>query len=178
MVWFGRLRPEILLVAALLSACATGIPKEALQITELTLAERQMQTRRFETPDEKMILFAVSGLLQDLGFNLDESETRVGLVVGSKRRDATEADQVALAIFAAVFGVYSPIDEVQVLRASVVTRPVGENSQNIAVQVTFQRIVWDTNNRVSKAESLKDPMQFQEFFEKLSKSLFLEAHEI
>jgi hypothetical protein len=166
------------MAAALLSACATGIPKEALQITEQTLAERQMQTRRFETSDEKMVLSAVAGLLQDLGFNLDESETQLGLVVGSKKRDATEAGQVALAIFAAAFGAYTPIDKVQILRASVVTRPVGENREHTAVRVTFQRIVWNSDNRVSKAEALKDPEQYQVFFEKLSKSVFLEAHSI
>jgi hypothetical protein len=167
-----------LMTAALLSACATGIPKEALQITEQTLAERQMQTRKFETSDEKMVLSAVAGLLQDLGFNLDESETQLGLVVGSKKRDATEAGQVVFAIFAAAFGAYTPIDKVQILRASVVTRPTGENREHTAVRVTFQRIVWNSDARVSKAEALKDPEQYQEFFEKLSKSVFLEAHAI
>lgn len=176
MVRFGK--RIILLMAVLLSACATGIPKEALQITEQTTAERQMQTRRFETSDEKMILSAVAGLLQDFGFNLDESETRLGVVVGSKDRDAKEVGQVVGAILLAILGAPPPIDDRQRLRASVITRPVGEESGNIAVRVTFQRIVWDTQNNVSKAEALKDPEQYQEFFQKLSKSVFLEAHEI
>lgn len=177
----AKLLPPYLLLAVaafLLAACETGIPKEALQITEQTLEERQMQTRRFETSDERMMLSAAAGLLQDLGFNLDESETRLGVVVGSKVRDATEAGQVALAIFAAAFGAYTPIDRTQKLRASVITRPVGDNGEHIAVRVTFQRIVWNTDNRVSKAEALKDPAQYQEFFAKLSKAVFLEAHEI
>lgn len=178
-VRFGQAaRLAILLLAVALTACETGVPKEALRINEQTFAERQMQTRRFETDDEKMMLSAVAGLLQDLGFNLDESETQLGVVVGSKTRDATEAGQVALAIFAAAFGVYQPIDDRQKLRASVITRPVGENREHVAVRVTFQRIVWSTDNRVTKAEALKDPEQYQEFFEKLSKAVFLEAHEI
>lgn len=171
--------PALLISAAMLAGCETGIPKEALQINEQTLAERQMQTRRFETRDEKAILSACAGLLQDLGFNLDESETGLGVVVGSKDRDATEAGQVAGAIIMAVmFGAYMPVDKHQKMRASVVTRPVGENGENIAVRVTFQRIVWNTDNVVSKAEALKDPAQYQEFFDKLSKAVFLEAHEI
>jgi len=168
----------ILLLAVVLNACEAGIPKEALQINEQTFAERQMQTRRFETADEKMMLSAVAGLLQDLGFNLDESETRLGVVVGSKMRDATEVRQVALAIFAAVFGVHQPIDDRQKLRASVITRPVGVRSEYIAVRVTFQRIVWSTDNRTTKAEALKAPAQYQQFFDQLSKAIFLEAHEI
>lgn len=168
----------LLLAALVISGCETGIPKEALQITEQSLAERQMQTRRFETSDEKMVLAAVAGLLQDLGFNLDESETKLGVVVGSKRRDATEAGQVALAVVAIMLGAYQPIDDVQLMRASVITRPVGENGEHVAVRVTFQRIVWRTDKSISKAEAMKDPKQYQTFFEMLSKAVFLEAHEI
>lgn len=171
-------RLAILLLAVLLNACETSVPKQALRINEQTFAERQMQTRRFETADEKMMLSAVAGLLQDLGFNLDESETRLGVVVGSKMRDATEARQVALAILAAAFGVYQPIDDRQKLRASVITRPTGENHKYIAVRVTFQRVVWSTDNHVTKAEALKAPAQYQQFFDQLSKAVFLEAHEI
>jgi hypothetical protein len=177
MVRFGHRVTSIFLTALLLSACATGIPKEALQITERSMAERQMQTRRFETTDEKMILSAVAGLLQDFGFNLDESETRLGVVVGSKDRDATETGQVVGMIILSILGAPPTIDDKQKLRASVITRPA-EDGQNIAVRVTFQRIVWDTQRNVSKAEALNNPEQYREFFEKLSKAVFLEAHEI
>lgn len=172
------LRPLSLPLIATLGACAVGTPKEALQLTEQSLAERQMQTRRFETADEGRILVAVVGLLQDLGFNLDESESRLGVVVASKTRDATEAKQVALAILAAAFGAYAPIDDRQKMRASVITRPVGANNQHVAVRVTFQRIVWDTSKTVSKAEALTDPDHYSTFFARLSEALFLEAHEI
>jgi len=46
------------------------------------------------------------------------------------------------------------------------------------VRVTFQRIVWDEQGRVSRSESLEDPELYQEFFFKLSKAVFLEAHGI
>ncbi len=171
-------RLAILLLAAVLSACETGIPREALRITEQSFAERQLQTRRFETADEKMMLSAVAGLLQDLGFSIDEIETELGVVVGSKMRDAREFSQVARAVLSALVGVREPIDDKQKLRASVITRPVGENHEYIAVRVTFQRIVWDTDNEISKAEALKAPAQYQQFFDQLSKAIFLEAHEI
>ncbi|MCH8926584.1 MAG: hypothetical protein IH924_10715, partial [Proteobacteria bacterium] len=83
------------------AGCQQKIPKEALQLTQESLAQRQAQTRRFDTTDEAMLLSASAAVLQDLGFNLDESETKLGLVVASKNRDATEAGQVIGAILIA-----------------------------------------------------------------------------
>ncbi len=164
---------------SLLVGCQPGIPKDALIFTPQTLQERQLQTRRFDTNDEATILAACASLLQDLGFNLEESETEVGVIVGSKDRSAVDAGQIVGAIFvAALTGVAMPTDTNQKMRACVVTKPVGENEESIAVRVTFQRIVWNSQGQISKREGLKDPEFYQEFFNKLSKAIFLEAHEI
>lgn len=161
------------------AACTATIPEGALRLTEQSLVERQTQTRRFETTDEAELLSASAAVLQDLGFNIDESETDLGLIVASKDRDATEAGQVAGALLLALFtGAVMPIDSRQRIRASLVTRPHGPDDGSIAVRITFQRIVWNTNNQVSKVEGLTDPALYQGFFEKLSKAVFLEAHQI
>lgn len=174
-----RALPALLAAAMLIGACEQGIPKEALQLSPQSLQDRQAQTRRFDTSDEAMLLSASAAVLQDLGFNLDESETGLGLVVASKERDATEAGQVAGAIMLAVlFGANMPIDKNQKIRASLVTRPVGEDGASTAIRITFQRVVWNTQGQISKTEALDDPAMYQEFFEKLSKSIFLEANQI
>ena len=46
------------------------------------------------------------------------------------------------------------------------------------VRVTFQRIIYNSKGMTTKAEQIKDPALYQEFYEKLSKAVFLEAHEI
>lgn len=158
-----------------------GIPKDALRMNETTLEDRQMQTRVFDTNDEAEILSASSSLLQDLGFNLDESETDLGLIVSSKDRDAKEAGQVIGAIaWTAMFGILGDAryDTKQKIRASIVTSAVGETGERTAVRVTFQKIVWDQKGKISKLERLNDPKMYQEFFDKLSKAIFLEAHDI
>jgi hypothetical protein len=168
----------ILMIVFLIIGCQT-IPKDALTLSPESLAERQMQTRKFETRDEGKILAACAGLLQDMGFNIDESETELGLITSSKMRSAENAGQIAAAILiAALGGGATPVDKEQKMRACVVSYPVGEDKNHIAVRVTFQRIVWNTNGQVTRSESLIDPAIYREFFEKLSKSIFLEGQEI
>ena len=163
----------------LVAGCEQTIPKDALQLSPESLAQRQAQTRRFDTTDEALLLSASAAVLQDLGFNLDESETELGLIVASKDRDATEAGQIIGAVLIAVLtGVSVPVDQRQKIRASLITRPFGESGDKTAVRVTFQRVVWNTSGNVSKSEAMTDPEIYQEFFSKLSKSVFLEAHEI
>ena len=166
------------LVALVVAGCEASIPKEALQLTPDSLERRQMQTRLFETANEAELLTASAHLLQDLGFNLDESEVELGVVVASKERNATEADQVAVSILVGVLlGVSMPWDDEQKIRASIITRELKERN-GYAVRLTMQRIVWNTKNEISKTEPLDDPEMYQEFFAKLSKAIFLEAQEL
>jgi hypothetical protein len=69
-----------------------------------------------------------------------------------------------------------PHDVEQKIRASVVTKRLGPHS--CTVRITFQRTVWNNRGEISKAESLEEPELYQEFFSKLSKSVFLTAHSV
>jgi hypothetical protein len=167
-----------LITLLVFSGCAGTIPPEALKWNEETLKDRQLQTRKYDTKKETEVLLACASLLQDLGFTLDESETKLGMLLGSKDRDATDGGQVAAAVVIALL-TWSviPIDSVQKMRASVITR-LNEDGSSMVVRVTFQRVVWNTEGQVTTSESMKDPEIYQEFFTKLSKAIFLEAHEI
>jgi hypothetical protein len=126
-----------------------------------------------------MLLAAGAAILQDLGFTLDASESRLGVLVASKDRSAVEAGQVFFSLLVAAFsGAAVPWDAKQKIRASLVTRPSGTERPSVLVRVTFQRIVWNTANQITKMEPLDEPRFYQEFFEKLSKAVFLEAHEL
>jgi hypothetical protein len=174
--------PKILAIALLVgifTACAQGIPKEALQLPPESMQQRQTQSRYFETSDEPAILAASAAVLQDLGFNLDESETDLGVLVASKRRDATEAGQVVLGVIVAgLFGTNATWDDEQKIRATLVTRSSGDGGRRITVRITFQRTVWDTEGDISRNESIDEPEIYQKFFSKLSKSIFLEANQV
>jgi len=145
---------------------------------EPTTEIRSRQSRRYDTKDEKAILIASNQLLQDLGFNLEESNRDVGLLVASKDRTAVDGGQVAGQIVAAIIlGVRVPIDKDQKIRASVVTAPTADGEAMI-VRVTFQRLVWNDTGVLWKVERLDNPELYLEFYTKLSKALFLEAQEV
>ncbi len=173
-----------LLLGLCLVGCAT-MPKGFLKLPEDNLKKRQLQTRQYDTIDEEKIMSAVAGVLQDLGFTLDDSETKVGLVSASKQSDATDSGQVAGAFFLDLLSAMggsqsnalSEVDAVQKIKASVISK-LSLDGSKIVVRVTFQRLVWDKQNRLKRVETVDDQEIYQKFFESLSKSVFLEGHKI
>lgn len=168
----------ILVLCSLAASCVI-IPKNAFKLSPTSIEDRQQQTRLFETQNELELLIAGTGVLQDMGFSLDESEKDLGLITASKTVDATDAGQIVAAIFvAALTGSNMPIEKEQKIRVSLVTRPSTKNKDSYLARITFQRIIWNTQGQISRVETLKDPELYQAFFDKLSKSVFLEAHKI
>jgi hypothetical protein len=164
-------------VVVLAGCPSKTIPKDALILSPSSLADRQLQSRVYEDVSEAQILSASVGIIQDLGAKITETETDLGLIVGEKMRDATDSGQVAGAILLAILvGGSMAVDKQQKIRFSLVTTPVSSAKRNNRwlVRLTIQRIVWNTQNQVSRIEAVRDADIFQGFFEKLDKSLFLE----
>ncbi|UCG34903.1 MAG: hypothetical protein JSW17_05270 [Candidatus Omnitrophota bacterium] len=174
----------ILFFVLTLVGCAS-IPTGFLKLPDNYLANRQLQMRQYDTTDEEKIIAAVAGVLQDLGFTLDESETEIGLVAASKKADATDGGQIAgaflLDLFCALAGTQSnyssQVDAVQYVKASVIVKP-SLDTERMVVRATFQRIVWNVSNQISRVETINDVEIYQKFFDSLSKAIFLEAHKI
>jgi hypothetical protein len=166
-------------MALLLAGCVTvtaTTPQSPFAVPPDSAAKRVRQSRRYDTRDETLVLRASAALLMDLGFVSSKTEDSLGVLVASKDRTAVEVGQIAVAVVIAAFtGADVPYDERQKMRASVVTHPSGQKST--VVRVTFQRIVWNSHGQVSRREQLDRPEYYQEFFEKLSKALLLEAHD-
>ncbi len=164
--------------------CET-VPKDILKPSEDYLERRQNQMRKYDITDQEMMISAVAGVLQDLGFILDESESKIGLVVASKEAEAVNPGQVAgavvLDILSAIGGTYSDYtskaDATQRVRASVITKPSLEGN-NTVVRVTFQRIVRNFDGEINRMETIDEQEIYQIFYDKLSKAIFLEAHKI
>lgn len=156
-----------------------SIPEDAFQLSPTSLEDRQMQSRRFDTLDHSKVLSASAGVLQDLGYALDVSETNLGILTASKDLDATNSGQVAtMILLAALGGGVAAIDKHQKVRVCVVVNRSLEDPDVSVVRITINRVIWNTQGQITRAEAIKESELYQAFFEKLSKATFLEAHQI
>ncbi len=169
----GPVRTASLLAMLMLGGCVSANdiamrvgapPQNAPEI-------RELQSARFDTIDERQLLADATQVLQDLGFSVDESAPQMGVLAGSKNRDATEAGQVAaqiaLTVVAAAFLVaYVPTwDTDQTIRATLTTRPL-PGSRQILLRAWFERIVRN-NQGHARVEPLLMPDMHREFFQAL-----------
>jgi hypothetical protein len=142
-----------------LTGCQTVTNQSAGFTSSTSLAmQRQLDSRRFDTNDELLVLNATVGLLQDLGFKLGETDRKSGLVSGSKGYERGER----------MYG--------SDIRVTVTTTPL--KGGGTKVRATFQDILAGRDPRFYRAKSVADPKIYTEFFDKLSQSLFLEAHSL
>lgn len=167
---------SLTIIALSLASCSPQIPQEALSLRPESLSFRQLQTRKYDTADEKMLLTAAANLLQDLGYQIDESEVDLGVIVASKHASAKDTAQIVGAVaFSVVFGGPVIYDDEQTIRVSIVTRP---QDKQTALRVTFQRTVWNSAGRVARLEPLENVELYREFFNSLSKAVFLQGHDL
>ena len=177
------MKKPLALMGALLLAGCVSVPPDIFVATPQLLQQRQIETRRYEGIMEPDLLVASSNVLQDMGFTLENSETALGVLTASKQRDATNGGEIAAAVFVALLGGGAmAVSKDQTIRVALVVRPANDSSGNAIpdqnlVRITFQRIVRKTDNS-EYAQTLREPELYQQFFEGLSKSVFLEAHKV
>ncbi|HCJ11906.1 MAG: hypothetical protein A2Y14_02335 [Verrucomicrobia bacterium GWF2_51_19] len=181
-----KLTSILSVICLFLAGCATCPPADCLKVSEESLQRRQQQSRPVEAPEETQVISASANVLQDMGFTLDESESKLGLVVASKDRDATQAGQyvgATLITFMAALGgcksdALSRVDAQQKIRASIVTQRSAIDPNKFVVRATFQRLVWNRAGLLSRVETLDEKELYEGFFDKLSKSAFFEEQNI
>jgi len=160
---------------SLLAGCA-GIPADALQLGPDSAANRDRQTRAFRASKESEVLAACAAVLQDLGFTLDESETKLGVLVASKEISAVNSLEVTGQVLLKVATLGRSdfkYAKRQIIRASLVLRPAALGEA--AVRVTFQRRIHDNDGLVIVAEQLNDERLYRDFYARLAQSVFLET---
>ena len=190
-----RLRGILGLVFMLLvSGCnPMATPESFFELSPIYNKEKALQTRFFETSNYHELVSASAAVLQDLGFQVEESEPDVGLLRAVKERSAREWGQEIGRVFIAMIGLVGqkvillPVDLQQQIVATLTVFPVNNNPNRFGARIIFDRKIWKGGGSDGSAEIppgeqrleiIDEPLIYQEFFSKLSKSVFLEAHQI
>jgi hypothetical protein len=181
-------------LSALGSGCAPMQPEEFFQLTPERSAHRAMQTRMFETADANELLSASAAVLQDLGFQVEESVRDLGFLRAAKERSAREYGQDIMRFVVWVITtplimgnglpLMLPVDLHQKIAATLIARPINPDATRYEVRIMFYRVVWKGEGMVGReaippgeqrTEMIREPKIYQQFFFKLSKAVFLEA---
>jgi len=168
-------------------------PESFFELTPDSARHKALQTRLFETSDEKELLSASAAVLQDLGFQVEESEMGAGVLRAAKERSGRQVGQEILQGFIFLIGLLGrkaiiiPVDLHQQIGATLVTHRNENDTHRFMVRILFYRKVWkgdgnDGDRYIPPGEQhmevIDDEQIYQQFFARLSKGLFLEAQQI
>lgn len=178
----------VVVFGSVAAGCA-GIPESAYRLPQSSLGDREIQTRTFEVANESIILQAAVALLQDMEYNIDAIEVPLGVLSASKVVDADSAAQkaglvaadVAMVILSIISGTsvgggaYASADDEIGLKITLVVQSSLAGGDQYTARITLQRTLIDKSHRVKEVGVINDPLVYQEIFEKLSKSLYLQG---
>jgi hypothetical protein len=185
----------------LLTGCATPFMCRAQQTEPLSMeplfqynptdpADLSEQTRLYPTRDRESVLLASAAALQDMGFNVTGGEKRFGLLVGSKKADVedpgaghamAEAAVVTLSIMASLLTGEDLVTDLpeqigQEIHVSLLISEAG-NRDATQVRISLDRdMIYDQG--YSRPDHTELPMVYREFFERLSRAIYLEGERL
>ena len=169
-------------VALAVMGCQT-MPDDALRLEESSLEIRALQSRTYQGPTEQQILSASIGVLQDMEYNIDEIEKPLGILTATKTVDASDGGEIAgllmldllCALGGSDCGALASASDSQKITLTLVVLPSLTHDGEYVARITLHRVVWDTTGRIKLREPVDDAEQYQQIFDKLSKSVFLEV---
>ena len=178
---------KLLLPLCALCACATDrIPQDALRLQESTLDVRSIQTRTFVAPSLNDILAATIATFQDMEFNIDRIEKSLGIITASKISDADSASEKTVLFMLDLLCVISlsggcdstsKAKDEQHITATLVVLPSLARSDEFVARITIQRVIYDKSERIAVLERIEDAEIYQQAFDKLSKSMYIQVSE-
>jgi len=174
-----------LLAVVVVTGCQT-VPKPDLRLTQSALEIRQIQSHKYDAASEQEILLASVGVLQDMDYIIDAVEMPLGVLSASKTVDASSDGEMAGLILLELLcamggsscGAIQTASESQTIMLTLVVLPTLADDGSFVTRVTLQRIIWDKQGRPKLRETIDDAEGYQRFFDKLSKSIFLESNSI
>lgn len=157
----------------LMSGCAY-MQNDDPPLTQLQI--RELQTKELDTPDTKLVMKSMMNVLQDEGYIIKNVVADMGLLSAEKNVDI---ENKALAILMISLNAQTPGNarwkKQQILEASANVTEFGKTTK---VRINFQIKTLDNIGNVHSVVTVKDPKYYQEFFDKVSKGVFIQEQGI
>ena len=148
-------------------------PRHRLDPPPTQLQIREIQSREFDTNDMKLVIKTMMNVLQDDGFIIKNVVSDMGLLCAERHMDIEHKGKIIL--HKLVDGDNARWDKLQILEASA---NVSEFGTNTRVRINFQIKVLDNFGCPKEVKLIQDPKVYQQFFEQVSKALFIQELEI
>jgi hypothetical protein len=190
----------VLLTGLALTACVSTQPRP-MRLLQPSTTLRDIQSRSFEMPSEQAALSASINVLQDMNYTIDATNTELGILTASKNgREKIEFNSTSVVIGDVLcimfilqrcnpqlrkdkMALASPGNTVytrpeQTMLTLVVTPdPVQAGAYIVRISMQSVLIASSYNTTpILKTKLVMDKTRYQAFFEKLSKSAFLETN--
>lgn len=158
-------------LAFLVTACAT----QSVQQPPMTqLQVREFQTRSFETDKTDDVLSAVVDAFQDQGFMVKNVVPQVGLVSAIREVDVEDSGNAVLRTF--LMGQNATWEKNAVIEATANVKT--HHGNHTKVRLTFQEKILNNRGGIDKVHTIEDPKFYQNFFDKIGKSIFIERQKV
>lgn len=175
-------------ISSFIIFCCTGclpqIPEEP-PMTQLQV--REMESREFETNDMKAVMKSMMNVLQDEGFVLKNVVLDLGLINAKKNIDIDDSWEEFQYRHNTFHDHYDPWGnnhfkeskprwkKQEILEASA---NISEFGNKVRVRISFQQKSIDNHGNPMKVKTITKPKMYQDFFEKVSKGIFIQEANI
>jgi hypothetical protein len=159
------------------------------QLNPTDPADLAIQSRRFDTNENDVVLNGCLSVLQDMGYSISSGNRQMGLVVASRKAEVLPAGlghavaEAAVVVTSILLSLLSGQDMItdlpeQVEQTIFVSLLVSAEHES----QTLVRLSIDRDMRYDNGGVIPDhtelPLVYEEFFGKLAKAIFLEAHQL
>jgi len=151
--------------AALLVACQQ-VPSQPLK-TQLQV--REFQTRTFDTNKTDEVMSAVVEAFQDQGFMVKNVVPQVGLIAATREVEIENRDEAIFKSF--MLGQNAVWSKNVIIEATANVRTLGNSTK---IRANFQEKTLNNHGGVDTVNVIEDPKFYQDFFDKIGKSIFIE----
>lgn len=136
------------------------------------LQKRQYQTRQYNSIDKATIMKSMLNVLQDEGYIVNNANSLLGFISGSK--EFSTSDKTI--DFEKEFGAKKMLGAmVAVVEA---TANISEYGKTYKVRVNFKRKFLNAYGSAIKIEEITDEKYYQNFFSRVDKAIFIQKQKI